>query len=77
MTRYKNLNGNSSIAGYEIASNYIDILFNDRSLYRYDYGVTGQSHVETMKSLAERGWGLCSYIQRFVKRKYAGKSKRY
>jgi hypothetical protein len=75
MTRYKNLNRNSSIAGYVIAPNHIDILFNDNSLYRYDHGVTGQLHVETMKSLAERGWGLCSYIQRFVKKKYAGKSK--
>lgn len=74
MTRYKNLNGNSSIAGYKIAPNHIDIFFNDNSLYRYDYGVTGQSYVETMKSLAERGCGLCSYIKRFVKKKYAGKS---
>lgn len=74
MTRYKNLHGNSSIAGYEIASNYIDVLFNDRALYRYSYEVTGHSHVETMKSLALRGWGLCSYVQRCVRKKYARKS---
>lgn len=75
ITKYRNLNGNSSVAGYEITPYHIDIVFNDNSLYRYDYGVTGQSHVETMKSLAVRGWGLCSYIQRFVKKKYAAKSK--
>ena len=74
MTRYKNLNRNSSIVGFEIFSSHIDVLFNDRSLYRYDYHITGIEHVEEMKALAERGCGLCGYIQRFVRKRYAKKS---
>ena len=77
MTRYKNLNYNSSIVGFEIFSSHIDVLFNDRSLYRYDYQITGIEHVEEMKALAQRGYGLCGYIQRFVRKRCAKRSNSF
>lgn len=73
MQRYLNLNGNSSVAEYTYSSNFIDVSFNDSSLYRYDYNSTGINHVETMKSLANQGRGLCSYIQKFVRKRYSEK----
>jgi hypothetical protein len=73
MTRYKNLNRNSSVIGFEIFLDYIDVLFEDKSLYRYNYIVTGIAHVEQMKLLAQQGSGLCTYINKFVRKKYSNK----
>jgi len=75
MKRYKNLNGNSSVIAYEISPAYIDVLFEDKSLYRYNYLVTGIAHVEQMKLLAQQGKGLCTYINKFVRKKYSNKLK--
>lgn len=70
VNRYSNLGGNSSVAAYEILPYAINIQFQDGRWYRYSYSKAGKSNVENMKALAQRGIGLCSYIQRYVKYLY-------
>lgn len=68
MVRYKNLNGNSGIKNYGKGADYIDIEFRDRErVYRYSYQKAGMQHVEQMKTLADKGQGLNTYLNKHVK----------
>lgn len=67
---YKNLGGNSSIRAYEITPTSINVQFNNGKWYSYSCSKAGRYHVETMKTLADKGIGLCSYIQRYAKYLY-------
>ena len=62
MKQYLASNKPSGISEYEIFDTSIILLFVRGGKYRYSYEITGQSHVETMKSLAISGSGLCTYI---------------
>lgn len=73
MERYKNLGGNSNVHSFEIAPNAILVMFNDNSVYLYNYGSPGATDVEEMKRLAIAGQGLNSYIGRVVGKRYASK----
>lgn len=73
MENYANRNGDSGVATYEIGNNYILVGFIKGGVYEYTYGSAGSSNVETMKSLAIAGRGLCSFIQKNVKRGYSRK----
>lgn len=70
MQQYANLGGNSSIAGYEIEPTRIRVMFSDGSLYSYSYASAGISNVERMKQLARSGYGLNSFIMRYVRNCY-------
>ena len=70
MEKYKNLSRDSSVYAYEIGMNYIDVQFNDGSIYRYSYKSAGASNVEQMKRYAQAGDGLGSFIQRNVRKLY-------
>lgn len=70
MEKYKNLSRDSSVYAYEIGMNYIDVQFNDGSIYRYSYKSAGSSNVEQMKRYAQVGDGLGSFIQRKVRKLY-------
>jgi|TARA_R110000782_G_scaffold80846_3_gene159796 predicted metal-dependent enzyme (double-stranded beta helix superfamily) len=68
MERYKNLGGNSGVAGYEIGIDYVIVVFKGgKKSYRWSYRKAGQQHVENMKRLAESGQVLNSYIITRVK----------
>ena len=67
---YKNLGGNSSVRAYEIMPTSIRVQFDGGKWYSYSYSKAGRMHVENMKTLAQRGIGLCSYIQRQAKYLY-------
>lgn len=67
---YLNLGGNSSIIAYEILPNAIKVCFKGGKWYSYSYAKAGKSHVEHMKNLAHRGFGLCSYIRKIVRDLY-------
>lgn len=73
MERYKNLGGDSNIVAYEIGNDSIKIQFGDGSIYLFNYQSTGKDNVERMKVLAVSGTGLNSFIQRFVKKRYAAR----
>ena len=68
MRNYLNLGGNSSVIGYEYGYDSITVYFGTaRKPYTYSYSSAGVENVETMKKLADRGYGLCSFIQRNVR----------
>lgn len=70
MNAYLNLNGNSSVRFYSIEPTRITVVFKDGRPYSYSYGRAGRDNVEQMKTLANRGAGLCSFIQRHVRTLY-------
>jgi hypothetical protein len=73
MERYANLNGDSGVASYEIGDDHILVRFIKGGLYEYTYASAGADNIETMKSLAFAGSGLCSFIQRHVKKDFSRK----
>jgi len=73
MKLYANRTGQSGVYAYEIGSDNIHVKFRTGSTYVYDYASAGSSSVEQMKSLAIAGSGLNSFINSYVKHKYAYK----
>jgi len=75
MNAYLNLSGNSGVKAYQTGPDYIDVQFEDGSIFRYTYSSTGREAVEEMKNLAEAGKGLTGYISRYIRENYAVKLK--
>ena len=73
MQRYRDVAGESGIAAYEIGRNYIRVQFKEGGTYRYTYRSTGSRNVERMKLLATCGVGLTTYINQYVRERYAEK----
>lgn len=71
--RYKNKAGDSGVLAYEIAPDTITVQFADKESYVYTYASTGRQAVEKMKQLARQGKGLATYINKYVRGKYARK----
>lgn len=68
MVQYGNLGGNSGVSAYEIGSDYITVKLNGTvRTYTYSYRKAGKTHVDKMKALAVRGYGLNSYINTYAK----------
>lgn len=71
MQRYKDIDGDSGVYGYEINDTSITVWFNGTSKpYTYSYLSAGQHNVEQMKKLAQIGDGLNAFINNNVKFKY-------
>lgn len=73
MERYKNLGGDSSVVGYEIADGAITVQFNDGAMYLYTSQSAGTGNLAEMQRLAVAGRGLNSFIGRVVRKGYARK----
>ena len=73
MQRYRDVAGESGITAYEIGRNYIRVQFKEGGTYRYTYRSTGSRNVERMKLLATCGVGLTTYINQYVRERYAEK----
>ena len=73
MQSYGNIKGDSGVTGFEIKKDAILIEFNDGHRYLYNYASTGRKNVETMKTLAESGRGLSTFVSRYVRDAYAAK----
>lgn len=71
MREYANLSGRSGILAYDYGETYIKVLFADESVYLYSYASAGPEKVECMKTLAEYGYGLNTFINRCARREYA------
>ncbi len=71
MHRYKDLNGNSGVTAYDLGTDYIDVEFRDGKLYRYTHHVPGRQEVEIMKQLAEEGQNLATFINKYVRDRFA------
>jgi hypothetical protein len=75
MTPYKNLSGNSGVKSYLIKRYSIIISFTDGNTYEYSFETAGRHNIAQMKSLAERGLGLATYINKYVRDKYEKKTE--
>ena len=73
MKTYKDLNRDSGVAKYEYGTNFIRVKFKTGSVYLYTYRSAGQNHIEQMKTLADIGDGLNSYINKYVRKAYEAK----
>lgn len=62
MKPYRNLSGDSGVAGYELGRNFIGVRFRSGEEYRYEAGRIGRKHLDAMRQLAEAGKGLATYI---------------
>lgn len=62
-------NENSGVGGYEFGPDYIITMFGNK-YYLYSEKITGPANIEQMKTLAEQGEGLSSFISRNVKFNY-------
>lgn len=73
MKPYLNLNGDSGIVSYETTENSIHIVFGSGTYrnYLYDHSRPGKAMVDRMKTLADEGRGLNSYITTTVRKSYA------
>lgn len=70
MKRYLNKAGNSGVDSYQVNANSITVKFKTGQTYTYSYRSTGADHVEQMKVLAEKGRGLATYINKYVRDNY-------
>jgi hypothetical protein len=75
MERYKDIDGDSGVAGYEIGPDYIRVKFSDGSVYLYTYASAGSNNIEEMKRLAAAGEGLNAFIIKNVRKRYAKKER--
>ncbi len=73
MTAYANLSGNSGIVAYALGAGWIIVRFEDGWNYEYTAQSAGAPAIAEMQRLAPAGQGLCTYISRYVKDKYARK----
>lgn len=75
MNQYKNISGSSIVKGYSIQVHSIIVYFQNGEAFEYSYASAGKHHVETMKLLAQAGWGLGSYIDQVTRFGYARQLK--
>jgi hypothetical protein len=73
MQPYKNLSGSSGVVAFQIGDQHIDIEFEGKQRYRYDYTKPGQQEVETMKVLAKSGKGLATFINQNIRDRFSTK----
>lgn len=70
MTDYKNLSNESGVEKYEILPDGIRVQWVGGDIYYYSNTSTGTEHITQMKSLAEKGRGLATYISQNVRENY-------
>jgi hypothetical protein len=73
MKRYKNLSGESGVVAYEIDVGSITIKFSGGERYLYTDVSAGVANLAEMQRLARAGQGLCSFISRVIRNRYARK----
>lgn len=71
---YANHAGDSGVVAYELRDDGIVVRFRESGdRYLYTDELPGRVEVATMMRLAAEGRGLCTYISRHVKGRYAAK----
>ncbi len=73
MQQYKDINGDSGVAAYEIGQGSIVVRFSKGGSYLYNSLRPGAEHVAEMQRLAQLGDGLNAYINKMVRKNYAEK----
>lgn len=67
---YRNSGGDSGVSSYEIGIDYIKVRFSTGKIYTYSHRKAGKRHVDQMKIVAQKGNGLNTYINKYVKDLY-------
>ena len=75
MERYRNIDGDSGVAGYETGADFIRVQFCDGAVYLYTNASAGSHNIEHMKQLAVAGDGLNAFINKNVRKEYARKER--
>jgi len=73
MTCYRAVSGDSGVTSYAVTPDSIIVEFKDARVYVYNYHIPGVKEVETMRRLAGKGRGLATFINKFVRKRYATK----
>ncbi|MAL98203.1 MAG: hypothetical protein CL583_07095 [Alteromonadaceae bacterium] len=71
MTPYAGAGRGSGIVAYKLGRGFIDVQFEDGTVYRYDDGHPGAAAVEAMGKLAQAGAHLNTYINKHVRDNFA------
>ncbi len=75
MFRYRNVDGDSGVVGYEIGSDFIRVKFPGGTIYSYTSASAGAENIERMKQLACSGDGLNAFINMHVRKRFARKER--
>ena len=75
MQKYLDINKNSGVTAYELGKDFIRVEFNDKTTYLYTEESTGKEAIKQMKNLAQRGYGLATYINQHVRSQFAKKEQ--
>jgi hypothetical protein len=73
MQRYKNISGDSGVVAYDIGDGSITVKFSGGDRYLYTDDSAGAANIAEMQRLAKLGRGLCSFISRVIRNRYARK----
>ena len=73
MPRYRNLDGRSGVLAYATTADSITLTFVDGKRYVYGAQRPGRAIVDHMKSLAQAGRGLSTYVSQHVRDNYERK----
>ena len=71
--RYKNLSGKSTVKRYEIEKDAMNIIFTNGTAYRYTNQSADPANISKMKTLAESGKGLGTFIDANLKDRFLRK----
>lgn len=75
MEKYKDINNDSGVAGYEPGPDFIRVQFDTGAIYLYTNASAGSQNIDQMKKLAAAGDGLNAFINRVVRKLYARKER--
>jgi hypothetical protein len=75
MERYKNIDGDSGVVGYEIGDDFIRVQFSTGAVYLYTNASAGAQSIAQMKKLAIAGDGLNAFINTIVRKACARKER--
>lgn len=71
MEMYANRNGQSNVTAFEFMEDGIVVQFRPGPKYLYTNGSAGAAAISNMKQLATAGFGLNSFINTHVRKRYA------
>ena len=73
MQRYKNRSGDSGVVAYDIGDKSITVEFRGGDRYLYTAESSGAANIAIMQRLASAGLGLCTFISKVIRSRYACK----
>jgi len=71
--RYKNLSGKSAVVSYKMDKDSMAIRFADSSVYLYTNQSADPANISKMKTLAQAGKGLGTFIEAGIKDRFSRK----